>query len=194
MRDQYVQNWRNTITDSSKLRLYCQIKSNFSFEYYLDVLSLSKFRNAFASLRLSCHNLEIISGWYIGLNREQRFCKSCRNAIEDEYYFVFICKEYHELRNQYIPQKYFRQRNMHKFTMLMATAKDNLIQNYGFKKRKEKLQSVDIWSYSCMYCILYYVYMFAYVCYGREAEITNKLTYYLLEIVSDKNCKVTFGF
>ena len=89
---------------------------------------------------------------------------------------------------------------MQKFTMLMATAKDNLIQNlatyiyHGFKKRKEKLQSVDIWSYSCMYCILYYVYMFAYVCYGREAEITNKLTYYLLEIFSDKNCKVTFGF
>ena len=32
MRDQFVQKWRNTITDSSKLRLYCQIKSNFSFE------------------------------------------------------------------------------------------------------------------------------------------------------------------
>ena len=129
MRDQFVQKWRNTITNSNKLSLYCQIKSNFSFEYYLNVLSLSKFRNAFASLRLSCHNLEIERGWYIGLITEQRLCKFCRNAVGDEYHFVLILKEYHELRNKFIPQKYFRQPNMRKFTMLMAIAKDNLIQD-----------------------------------------------------------------
>ena len=198
MRDQFVQKWRNTISESSKLRLYCQIKRNFSFEYYLDVLLLSKFRNAFASLRLSCHYLEIESGRYIGLNREQRLCKFCRNAMEDEYHFVFICKEYHELRNQYIPQKYVRQPNMHKFTMIMATAKDNLIQNlasyiyHAFKKRKEKLQSVGICCYSCMYCISYFVNMFAYLCYGSETEITNKLTYlltYLQKVLlASENC------
>lgn len=58
--------------------------------------------------------------------RESRVCKLCKNLVEDEYHFVLICQTYNEIRISYIPQKYYRNPNVHKFIMLMSTKMLNL--------------------------------------------------------------------
>lgn len=149
MKGQFIQKWQNLVRESSKLSLYCQIKNNYDFEYYLDILKLNKFRNAYASLRLSCHDLEIERGRYAGQTRESRVCKLCKKLVEDEYHFVLICQTYNEIRISYIPQKYYRNPNVHKFIMLMSTTNAKLIQDlalyiyYAFEKRKLKLQLLN---------------------------------------------------
>lgn len=91
LRDQFLQRWREEIVSSRKLILYKGFKENFGFEKYLDVLKVNKFRHAFSTFRLSCHNLEIESGRHRGIDRENRYCKFCTNCIEDEFHFLLIC-------------------------------------------------------------------------------------------------------
>ena len=110
LKDQLLQKWRDSVSENDKLGVYYQLKSN-GYEKYLDVLNVFKFRNAFTSLRLSCHTLKIERARYRGIPREQCLCKFCPNSIEDEYHFLLLCHEYNDLRCQYIPLKYYRQPN-----------------------------------------------------------------------------------
>ena len=51
--------------------------------------------------RLSSHNLEIETGRYNNIARENRICKFCnQNAIETEYHFLLCCSAYDQLRNK----------------------------------------------------------------------------------------------
>ena len=76
-----IQKWQNSARESSKLSLYCQIKTTMTLNL---ILKFNKFRNAYACLRLFCHDLEIESGRYARQTREMRVCKWCRNLVEDE--------------------------------------------------------------------------------------------------------------
>ena len=60
----------------------------------------SKVKRRFTQLRISAHRLCIEIGRYSRpkLPRENRFCFSCKNAVEDEKHFLFHCKEYNSLR------------------------------------------------------------------------------------------------
>ena len=60
----------------------------------------SKVKRRFTQLRISAHRLFIETGRYSRpkLPRENRFCFSCKNAVEDENFFLFHCKEYNSLR------------------------------------------------------------------------------------------------
>ena len=42
LRDQFVQNWRETITNMSKLDYYCKFKTTFKFEEYLSFITNDK--------------------------------------------------------------------------------------------------------------------------------------------------------
>ena len=54
-------------------------------------------------LRCSCHVLKIETGRWIKLNIEDRVCDMCGDGyVEDEYYFVLICRVFKELCLKYI--------------------------------------------------------------------------------------------
>jgi hypothetical protein len=57
-------------------------------------------RQLFTKFRVSDHSLEIESGRYKNITREERICKYC-NLIEigDEYHFFLKCTANHSLRN-----------------------------------------------------------------------------------------------
>ena len=42
---QFFQEWRTKITSISKLNSYCKYKVDFSFEKYLEVISIDSLRN-----------------------------------------------------------------------------------------------------------------------------------------------------
>lgn len=68
-----------------------------------------------------------------------------RNLVESEYHFVMSCAVYENLRIQYLPQKYFTNPNVHKFSILMSYQVENIINNlskfvcYAFELRKQLL-------------------------------------------------------
>ena len=145
LKDQYLQDWTGAVNSSSKLNTYYnKFKLSFSYEKYLDVLNIRKFRYIYASFRSSSHDLEIEKGRYMNIERCQRLCTLCNlNIVEDEYHFLLCCETYIDLRKLYLPKKYFDNPSKHKFTILMATQNDILIKSvatylhYAFKKRKE---------------------------------------------------------
>ena len=148
LQDQFLQKWSDCINNSSKLVLYKQFKPNFGCEYYLDVVTIRKFRNALATFRSGSLGLEIEKGRYPTprIPRHERTCKVCTSQeVEDEYHFLLLCNAYLDIRQKFIPAKFYTAPNKHKFYVLMATRSDKYILAlanyvyYAFEKRKRVL-------------------------------------------------------
>ena len=55
-------------------------------------------RQSFTKFRVSDHSLEIKSGRYKNITREERKCKNCNlNVIGNEYHFFLKCTANHSL-------------------------------------------------------------------------------------------------
>ena len=61
IQDTFIQNWNERLNDSSRARFY-RTFSSFTFQPYLDILNIKKFRTALTRLRTSSHRLEIEMG------------------------------------------------------------------------------------------------------------------------------------
>ena len=91
---------------------------------YITLLQNIKYRKILAKLRLSSHNLQIVSGWHYKIPRHDRKCILCNlNDIKDEFHFVLICPFYSDLRAQLIPKYYVKKPNMIKFIALLNIEK-----------------------------------------------------------------------
>ena len=78
------------INDSSKLFLYSKLKSNIKPEEYLLSSERNlKNRQLLTKFRSSDHNLEIKVFRYKDIPRNQRHCKFCKTALDDEFHFIF---------------------------------------------------------------------------------------------------------
>ena len=78
--------------------------------------------------------------------RHERTCKVCTSQeVEDEYHFLLLCNAYLDIRQKFIPAKFYTAPNKHKFYVLMATRSDKYILAlanyvyYAFEKRKRML-------------------------------------------------------
>lgn len=130
LKDQYLQVWSDLCVNNNKLnKFYVFIKPTFGFEMYVNCLEFTKFKRCMANFRSSSHSLMIEKGRHIGLPRDERFCLYCKNIVEDEYHFVFICPLYTELRNTYLPKKYFSVPTLNRFHNLMASTNVNIMRN-----------------------------------------------------------------
>lgn len=145
LRDQYVQEWSMIISDSSKLETYTQYKVNFTHELYLSCVTVRKFRNALAKLRSSSHDLEIEKGRYTNVQREDRKCRICNTVVESEYHFLLKCPAYMELRQRYLPSKYYTNASFNKYVIIMSSRSESVLNNlamfsyYAFLKRSTLL-------------------------------------------------------
>ena len=99
--------WDYTKSTSPKLEFYHSIKSEFGKESYLDLVRNSIHRHHTTKLRISAHDLEIESGRYSNIPREERICKWCARSrgdkiIEDEKHILYDCDLYVDARNKMI--------------------------------------------------------------------------------------------
>ena len=84
-----------SINTSTKLQSYCIFKENTDHEPYLNLVRPNKFKYALSKFRLSSHNLEIETGRYYGIPRDERLCVCCNmNAIETEFHCLLVCPAY----------------------------------------------------------------------------------------------------
>ena len=113
---------------------------------YLEYVTIRKFRNALSKLRTSSHGLEIERGRYNNIEKDQRICKLCKTDIETEIHFVLKCPSLTVIREKYIPSKFFKSPNIHKFNILMSSQRKDILMNlamfafYAFEKRKLPLK------------------------------------------------------
>ena len=137
LNDQFMQNWKNRLTMSSRATFYEPI-SEFRFQPYLNIINVTKFRTAVTRLRVSSHRLEIETGKWHKPNkipRVDRKCSEC-NLLEDEYHLLFECVLYNDLRKQYFKPYFSRRSSMFKTINLMKSDNTKDIKNlatYVFK-------------------------------------------------------------
>ena len=119
LRDQFVQNWRETTMNMSKLDYYCKFKTFFKFEEYLTLVTNDKLRKHLSCFRLCSHNLAIEAGRFVGIDRQNRICEFCNNnTVESEYHFLLTCPKYHNIRNTYLPRIFWP--SINKFVKIMS--------------------------------------------------------------------------
>ena len=108
LKDHFKDSWNHEKSKSTKLSLfYDSVKSNFIKEPYLDYVKNASFRYRTTRLRISAHDLEIETGRYKNIPRENRSCKWCNltlgtNVIENENHMLFNCDLYSNLRNKLV--------------------------------------------------------------------------------------------
>ena len=98
----YVKSWENAYSQNSqgKLRTYCQFKTSFCKENYLNILKNFDLRKAITKFRISSHRLKIETGRYSKLEVHQRICDKCDlNKVEDELHFLIECPVYSKDRD-----------------------------------------------------------------------------------------------
>ena len=129
----FKQSWYSDIANNRVLTLYKNYKLSFDYELYLNILP-NKLRVAISRLRLSSHQLRIETGRYSQnkVHRAQRICTLCNKSdIEDEYHFVLVCPVYSILRQKYIRPYYYNRPSVYKFTLLMQTKQQGVLQKSG---------------------------------------------------------------
>jgi hypothetical protein len=149
LRDQFLQDWSASIRSMPKLEYYCNFKKEFKFENYLNVIENDALRNCLARFRLSSHNLEIETGRYSGIVRENRLCKMCnQNVIENEYHLMFCCSRYRNLRIKYHCNVSWPNKNI--FNSYMSTKNKKKICNIAkyikdaFTLRNNTLENITV--------------------------------------------------
>ena len=103
IRDKYILFWAENKEkdEASRTQFYDKIKTQFSFENYLEIPNFSQ-RQAIAKLRCSDHKLEIEKGRHNKVPKEERLCRVCDSGeIETEEHFLIKCKFYDNLKLRY---------------------------------------------------------------------------------------------
>ena len=101
----FITHWSLTMqAQNGKLDTYKIIKTEFKYEPYLDYVKSKEKLTALTRIRTSCHKLNIEAGRYKRpiIPREERLCDMCKNGVEDEYHFIFICPKYNLIRQSTI--------------------------------------------------------------------------------------------
>ena len=128
IRDQFMQEWTETISSLPKLDQYSKYKTDFKFESYLNDIVNDKLRKGVTQLRLSSHSLEIEIGRYNNTPRMNRICKLCnQSAVESEFHFMLCCPLYSSLRQKFLGPSSWP--TIHKFINLMSTKSKKRIIN-----------------------------------------------------------------
>lgn len=88
---------------SGKLLFYSKIYKKFEQQEYLKFHIQKELRKQLTKLRISAHPLAIETGRYSKPKtpHNERFCKFCKDQVEDESHFLLKCPKYNILRQKY---------------------------------------------------------------------------------------------
>ena len=105
IRDQHTQDFDTKCLATPRLSIISKLKENpCRISMYLKCSPA--LRKSLARLRLSSHNLCIETGRWTKPTptpRDHRFCYFCKDVVEDDLHFLFVCPKYDHLRRLYIP-------------------------------------------------------------------------------------------
>ena len=92
--ENYDRFWNNKILESTKAISFIKYKTRIALESHLDINLNFKYKTSLSRFRMSNHNLMIEKGRHLNIDRNNRYCKFCKNKIEDEQHFLINCPLY----------------------------------------------------------------------------------------------------
>ena len=120
----YRQEWDNSIRTKERFTVYGTLKSSLSLAPYPNQLKHIKARNFLIRLRLGVSPLRTHKLRYCkDATPADYFCPFCKSDVETEVHFILVCPKYAEIREQYIPKKYFTSPSSFKLALRLATSK-----------------------------------------------------------------------
>jgi hypothetical protein len=127
-KDQFQQNWHDSIYNSNKCLIYRMFKTEFRLEKYLTSLPL-KIRNLFTKFRCKSTRLPIEAGVFVGISRDDRVCSLCdSHAIGDEFHYIFTCPFFTNDRKRFIEPKYWKFPSAFNMNLLFNVSGPHLVQ------------------------------------------------------------------
>ena len=120
---------------SLKLRLHRLINGTYTLPEYVMQVRNRRDRSILAKLRFGCLDLDIETGRWRNIERDNRICKICQSgSIEDELHFVFQCTSLNAIRVQFaIDLPILENTNMDerdKFVFLLTKCNPKLVSVY----------------------------------------------------------------
>ena len=85
------------------------------------------YRGALIKFRLCVSNLDCHRFKFNVDVLETKLCSICRSHKETELHFIFACPSLEQLRQELLPQKYLRRRNLHTLIILMSSETDRYV-------------------------------------------------------------------
>ena len=107
LQDNFVKFWEISKQNSPKLEFYNECKTRFSTEHYLTDIKNFHHRSQLTQLRISAHKLNIETGRYKNIPKENRICHWCKvclgiDKIETEKHFFAECDFNSKIRTEMI--------------------------------------------------------------------------------------------
>ena len=147
LKDQFLQTWKETCENSSRLFYYNSYKPSFGLEAYIFILDVRKVRPAMASFRGSSHNLMIetvvITSFPVSFVR----VLIVNASLKTNFIFSLPVHYVNDIRSRYIDTKFLNPPNSDRLNALMSSSNVRVVKNvvmflfYSFKRRSEFLSS-----------------------------------------------------
>ena len=120
LNDLAFQSIKSYIKRYNKCLIYKHISKQRSLQPYLNACIPTNCKKIISKLCLSAHRLNIDTGRYNEVHRDDRKCtKSNLQGIEDEFHFILKCSYYQDIRTLYIKFFYIYRPSFHKVTQLL---------------------------------------------------------------------------
>ena len=101
MQKKYITHWKHSLCNSQKLEFCNVFKDSYTLSTYLDLTRKNPNRKTLVKLRRSDHKLNIETGRYDNISRCNRICPVCGLSVEDEIHFLFDCRKYSAIRDDF---------------------------------------------------------------------------------------------
>ena len=126
--DCHWQHWDCHLQSSERFSLFRLIKTNNLIDPYL-MMNMNRFiRISLTKFRFGVSDLVIHRERYQPGIRNT-ICPLCMTGREDEVHFVLCCSSLKDLREKYIPMKYYRYPTYFRLVLLLTSTNNNIILN-----------------------------------------------------------------
>ena len=143
--DCWKQEWHAGLDGKDRYLLYRSCKAYPELSLYIVEITHVQMRAVYTRFILGVSPLKTHKLRFSKETNVDKSCPFCDGEEESELHFTFICPMYMPLRNELIPAKYFRQPNLFRLTLLLATKNKTVYLNTikyvyeTFKTREDKL-------------------------------------------------------
>ena len=126
----YKSEWNVKLTSNEKFKFVSSFKQSLTVSHYLIHVKHIQARSALARFRSGVSSLRSRAIRFASTCQDDSLCcPFCKHCAENEVHFMLVCPVYTDLRNYYIPYKYFRQPALNRLALLLANENPRLIIN-----------------------------------------------------------------
>ena len=123
------QDWDDHVQTSDRFSVYRTFKTSNMVEPYLFLNIHKSIRRSLVIFRCGVSDIVVHSHRYKTFDMNNMKCRMCKSSMEDETHFLLHCPVLLDLREQYIPQKYFRHPCTFKMSLLLSSRNAKVLKN-----------------------------------------------------------------